>query len=120
MLEKKPRENIKVEVKRFKFNPIIYPQIDESLGNNIAGPSLIRVPNWIDEPLGHYYLYFSAHKGDYIRLAYADKLEGPWHIYKKGTLHLEESLFPTTPSKKIVIHMNEFFFQVTNLQVKSE
>ncbi|MFX1337316.1 MAG: hypothetical protein ACFFDK_01760 [Promethearchaeota archaeon] len=102
MAEKKQSANIKIEVKRFKFNPIIYPQMDESLGNNIAGPSLIRVPKWISEPLGHYYLYFSAHKGDYIRLAYADKLEGPWHIYKKGTLRLEESLFPTTPSKKLV------------------
>ena len=76
--------------------------MDESLGNNIAGPSLIRVPKWIMNPLGRYYLYFSAHKGDFIRLTYADRLEGPWQIYKKGTLQLEESLFPTTPSKQTV------------------
>ena len=91
--------DLKFKVKRFKNNPIIYPEMDESLGNNIAGPSLIRVPNWIPNPLGRYYLYFSAHKGDFIRLAYADRLEGPWQIYKKGTLQLEESLFPTKPSK---------------------
>ncbi len=99
--ENKPQNNINIEVKRFKNNPIIYPKMDESLGNNIAGPSLIRIPNWISNPLGHYYLYFSAHKGDYIRLAYADKLEGPWQIYKEGTLQLEDSLFPTTPSHQI-------------------
>ncbi len=96
------KEIIKFEITRFKNNPIIYPEMDDSLGKNIAGPSLIRVPNWIDECLGRYYLYFSAHKGDYIRLAYADHLEGPWQIYNKGTLHLEESLFPTTPSNRIV------------------
>jgi hypothetical protein len=93
---------LKFEVKRFKTNPIIYPKMDESLGNNIAGPSLIRVPKWITNPLGRYYIYFSAHKGDFIRLAYADQLEGPWQIYKKGTLQLEECLFPTTPSKQMV------------------
>ncbi len=100
--ENKPNRNFKIEVRRFKNNPIIYPQMDKSLGKNIAGPSLIRAPNWIKNPLGHYYLYFSAHKGDYIRLAYAEQLEGPWQIYKKGTLHLEESLFPTTPSKRML------------------
>jgi hypothetical protein len=76
--------------------------MDESLGNNIAGPSLICAPKWIDDPLGRYYLYFSAHKGDYIRLAYADELEGPWHIFKQGTIQLEESLFPTTPADRMV------------------
>ena len=94
------KHNLKLKVKRFKTNPIIYPKMDESLGNNIAGPSLIRVPKWIKNPLGRYYIYFSAHKGDFIRLAYADQLEGPWKIYKNGTLQLEESLFPTTSSKQ--------------------
>lgn len=93
---------VKFEVKRLKNNPIINPSMHESLGNNITGPSLIHAPEWIDNPLGAYYLYFGAHKGDYIRLAYADHLEGPWQIYEPGTLHLEESLFPTTPSTKML------------------
>jgi len=92
------KQDLKFKVKRFKNNPIIYPKMDVSLGNNIAGPSLIKVPSWITNPLGRYYLYFSAHVGDFIRLAYADQLEGPWQIYKKGTLQLEESLFPTKTS----------------------
>ena len=28
-------------------------------GNNINGPSLIKVPDWIINPLGKYYLYVS-------------------------------------------------------------
>lgn len=90
-----------IKVKRFKNNPIIYPEMDNSLGHNINGPSLIHVPKWIENPLGHYYLYFASHKGSYIYLAYADDLEGPWCIYKKGTLQLEESLFSTTASIRV-------------------
>jgi len=86
-----------IEVKRLKNNPIIYPELDSSIGSNIAGPSLIRVPSWIENSLGRYYLYFANHKGAYIRLAYAEKLEGPWKIHKKGSLHIEESYFPTEP-----------------------
>jgi hypothetical protein len=93
---------VKIEVKRLKNNPIISPGMHESLGNNITGPSLIGVPEWLSNPLGNYYLYFGAHKGDYIRLAYADDLESAWQIYGPGTLHLEESLFPTTPSNKML------------------
>ncbi|GIT64032.1 MAG: hypothetical protein Ct9H300mP22_4320 [Gammaproteobacteria bacterium] len=44
---------------------------------NIQGPSLIKVPEWIENPLGKYYLYFADHKGLYIRLAYADELQDP-------------------------------------------
>jgi len=63
------------------------------MGDNINGPSLIRVPEWLPNPLGRYYLYFAHHKGQYIRLAYADALEGPWATYEPGTLALEESIF---------------------------
>lgn len=52
------------------------------------GPSLIRVPAWVKNPLGRYYLYFAHHNGKYIRLAYADRLEGPWKIHAPGALHL--------------------------------
>ncbi len=59
-------------------------------GQNINGPSLIKVPSWINNPLGKYYLYFAHHEGKYIRLAYSDNLKGPWTIYEKGTLKMEE------------------------------
>ena len=60
-------------------------------GGNLNGPSLIRVPDWLPNRLGNYYLYFAHHSGKYIRLAYADQLEGPWKIHEPGTLRLEEA-----------------------------
>ena len=77
--------------------PIVTPDSHPSIGVNIQGPSLIRVPDWVPDPLGRYYLYFADHKGAYIRLAYADALTGPWHIHEPGSLHLRDSLFPVDP-----------------------
>jgi hypothetical protein len=82
-------EATRVEVRRLPGNPIIRPEmLPGSDGANINGPSLIRVPLWVPEPLGRYYLYFAHHNGKYIRLAYADHLEGPWEIHAPGVLHL--------------------------------
>ena len=83
-------------VVRLADGPIIVPNMDARMGSNIQGPSLIRVPDWIDNPLGKYYLYFADHRGTYIRLAYADELTGPWHMHEAGSLKLEDSYFPTT------------------------
>lgn len=78
-----------LKVRRFVQNPIIRPEmLPGNDGNNINGPSLIRVPAWVKSPLGRYYLYFAHHNGKYIRLAYADRLEGPWQIHTPGVLHL--------------------------------
>ncbi len=80
-----------LQVTRFDANPIIHPDMLSGRdGENINGPSLIRVPEWLPKPLGKYYLYFADHHGDYIRLAYADHLEGPWMVYKPGTLRLKQ------------------------------
>ncbi len=81
-------------VTRLGDGPIITPYMDDRMGSNIQGPALIRVPDWIDNPLGKYYLYFADHRGTYIRLAYADELLGPWSMYEPGTLQLEDSHFP--------------------------
>ena len=80
-----------MQVKRLVEKPIIYPELNPTIGHNINGPSLIRVPDWLPDPLGKYYLYFAHHQGKFIRLAYADKLEGPWQIYEPGTLQLPET-----------------------------
>ncbi len=83
-----------MKIRRLPGNPIITPETDPSIGSNINGPSLIRVPKWIDKPLGKYYLYFAHHTGKHIRLAYSDRLDGPWRIiYKPGALRLENSYF---------------------------
>ena len=74
--------------------PIIVPQMDARMGANINGPSLIRAPQWLPDPLGAYYLYFADHKGRYIRLAAADALLGPWRMYEPGALQLTQTSFP--------------------------
>jgi len=59
-------------------------------GYNINGPSVIRIPEWIDlihraDPTANYYMYFAHHKGQYIRMAWAENIEGPWHLYQIGS-----------------------------------
>jgi hypothetical protein len=85
-----------LRVERLGDGPIIRAYMDGRMGSNIAGPSLIRVPDWVERPLGRYYLYFADHEGTYIRLAYADQLTGPWRTHEPGALALEDSYFPTT------------------------
>lgn len=80
----------KITVERFNSNPLITPASSPTLGHNINGPSVIRVPDWVHNPLGKYYMYFAHHAGSYIRLAYADDVKGPWHIYEPGTLRLKD------------------------------
>ena len=62
-----------VRVERLLDRPIITPQLHESIGPNIQGPSLIRVPEWV-EAARHVLPVLADHKGRYIRLAYADNL----------------------------------------------
>ncbi len=88
---------MRIEVRRLLDRPIIGPELHPSIGVNIQGPSLIRVPDWVPGRLGRYYLYFADHKGSYIRLAHADDLAGPWTVHAPGSLRLENSLFPTEP-----------------------
>jgi hypothetical protein len=100
------------QVRRLAGNPIIRAGMDERMREeaanygyvNINGPSLIRVPEWVESPLGKYYLYFAHHKGEYIRMAYADELAGPWRTYEPGVLDLKDSFFPMeTPNQKNVL-----------------
>ena len=84
-------------VERLLERPIITPGTHPSIGQNIQGPSLIRVPGWVPDALGRYYLYFADHKGSYIRLAYADSLLGPWKVHPPGSLQIQDSHFPSEP-----------------------
>jgi hypothetical protein len=78
---------------RFPENPLVAVGTSKSLGDNVNGPSIIRVPPWVAHPLGRYYMYFAHHKGSYIRLAYADSLRGPWKIYEPGVLNVRDTIF---------------------------
>jgi hypothetical protein len=78
---------------RFSENPLISVTTSKSLGDNANGPSVIRVPPWVQHPLGRYYMYFAHHKGAYIRLAYANSLHGPWKVYEPGVLNVSDTIF---------------------------
>ena len=82
-----------LRVERLGAGPIIRPGMDARMGSNINGPSLVRAPQWVAHPLGKYYLYFGHHQGEYIRLAYADDLTGPWRLHEPGVLDLAASHF---------------------------
>lgn len=87
-------------VRRLVRRPIIRASmLPGTDGRNINGPSLVRVPDWITDRLGRYYLYFAHHHGTYLRMAYADALDGPWKIYSPGVLQIRDTRcndFPTS------------------------
>jgi hypothetical protein len=82
---------------RLPQNPLITVKTSPSLGDNVNGPAIVRVPAWVKNPLGRYYAYFAHHKGRFIRLAYADAIAGPWTIYEPGVLRVEDTAFIRPP-----------------------
>lgn len=100
----------------FSHSPIIHVDDDPRLKQNINGPSLIRIPDWVQPKLGRYYLYFAHHEGRSIRLAVADDLAGSWHVHWPGVLALVDSGFPTEPPAPEDLHPEaaEFIAQGTD------
>lgn len=87
-----------VTARRLSQNPLITTRSSATLGDNINGPTVIRVPAWVKQPLGRYYMYFAHHMGGFIRLAYADAIEGPWKIYEPGVMPVRDTaLFRPQP-----------------------
>ena len=81
-----------MRAERIGAGPIV--RVDPSnpdVGDNVNGPSLIRAPDWLPDPLGRYYLYFAHHRGSSLRLATADALEGPWRVHPGRVLPVEAS-----------------------------
>ncbi|MBN2152090.1 MAG: hypothetical protein JW839_11625 [Candidatus Lokiarchaeota archaeon] len=89
------------------------PGLEGDLGKNINGPCLMRVPAWVERPLGRYYLYFGHHKGKYIRLAFSDRVEGPYTIHSPGVLPVEK-----TPGKKRHVASPEIFIDEANQEIR--
>src|SRR5688500_1273924 len=81
-----------VRVTRFATNPLVTVKSSATLGGNVNGPTVIRVPSWVQKPLGRYYMYFANHRDVFIRLAYADDVKGPWKIHEPGVWHVRDSL----------------------------
>ena len=59
----------RVTAERLSGNPIVTPASSPTLGENINGPSLIRVPDWVRNPLGRYYLYFALYEAGTLPLS---------------------------------------------------
>ncbi len=90
-----PREGLAqpapaVHATRLAQNPLITVNTSASLGGNVNGSTVIRVPDWVERPLGRYYMYFANHMGQFIRLAYADAATGPWKMYEPGVLPVRD------------------------------
>jgi hypothetical protein len=102
----------RVSASRLKQNPLIAVGTSPSLGDNVNGPSIIRVPAWVPHPLGRYYAYFGHHKGQFIRLAYADAITGPWTVHTPGVEPVSETAFfrpqpdpPDGPTDQFYTHV---------------
>ena len=75
-----------------RSNPIIFRNMfpsnrRSSQGDNIDGPSMIRVPNFVQNRANsnaRYYLYFGHHDGDYIRMAWSRDPDRGFNLYRAG------------------------------------
>ena len=106
-----------VTARRLSQNPLITLRTSSSLGDNINGPAVIRVPAWVERPLGRYYMYFAHHMGGHIRLAYADAVAGPWRIHEPGVLPVgETALFRPQPDP--VENLENFYTHVASPEVE--
>jgi hypothetical protein len=77
---------------------------------------VIRVPAWIDKPLGRYYMYFAHHMGTFIRLAYADEPTGPWKIYSPGVLQVKDTAF-YRPQPDPPENLEDFYTHVASPEI---
>lgn len=66
--------------------------LGKTAGQFTNGPSVIKVPDWVAEPFGAYYMYFADHRGLDIRLAFSDSLSGPWTVLPNPVLRLNKNL----------------------------
>lgn len=66
--------------------------LGKTAGQFTNGPTVIKVPDWVEDPLGTYYMYIADHRGVEIRLAFSDSLSGPWTIRPNPALRLNETL----------------------------
>ena len=78
---------------RFMDQPLLRVGDHPKIGQNINGPCVIRVPDWLGSALGRFYMYFAHHTGTFIKLAVSDDLQGPWRMIDRPPLHVSETGF---------------------------
>lgn len=82
--------HVRATAQRRDDGPILRAFDERRMGANLSGPSLIRTRDWMAGRKGRYHLYFAHHLGSYIRMAYADHLDGPWQVHAPGVLDIAE------------------------------
>ncbi|MFC2081504.1 hypothetical protein ACFLR8_04775, partial [Bacteroidota bacterium] len=64
---------------------LIVSSKEDTQGNkDLSFPSIVKVPSWVStraDTNANYYLYYAEHHGDYLRMKWAENIEGPWHEY---------------------------------------
>ena len=81
------------------FAPASLAGLETDALANINGPSVLRMPDWAAGKQAAFHMYFGHHKGKSLRLAYADRLGGPWAMYPDPVIPLADSLFePEDPA----------------------
>ena len=81
------------------FAPVALAGLELDALANINGPSVLRMPDWAAGKQAAFHMYFGHHKGKSLRLAYADRLEGPWAMHPDPVIPLADSLFaPEDPA----------------------
>ena len=81
------------------FAPAALAGLESDALANINGPSVLRMPDWAAGKQAAFHMYFGHHKGKSLRLAYADRLQGPWAMHPDPVIPLADSLFePEDPA----------------------
>ncbi|MFB3902385.1 MAG: hypothetical protein ACE15E_02945 [Acidobacteriota bacterium] len=95
---------------RFSGNPLLD---GPKLGlRRIMFPSVIRVPEWVKQPKGKFYMYYAEHSGTSIYVAAADRPEGPWKPLPDPVLTIDRTPFPdhiSSPDVLVVPEQKRFY-----------
>lgn len=70
----------------YDFELVADGAVIASDGSDTAYPSVIRVPSWIApenraDADANYYMYYGNHTGSFIRMKWAESLQGPWTAF---------------------------------------
>lgn len=74
---------------------------------NINGPCMVRVPSWLKDhekadPRANYYLYFAHHGSPFIRMAWAQHIEGPHTLYNMHPVNRDLEGGDTQPGRGVL------------------
>lgn len=108
-----------VRVTRLPQNPLLTVASSKTLGDNVNGPTVVRVPAWVQRPLGRYYMYFANHMGTFIRMAYAPAVTGPWTVYEPGVLDVRDTAFYREQPDPVET-LDDFYTHVASPEIRLE